>query len=62
MKKLNEVLDEKELKEINSVMYRMTKDSARYSFVEYLEFYGTRMETWEKFKNWLAENGIKTYL
>lgn len=43
-------------------MYRMTKDASRYSFTEYLEYDGASIDTWKKFKKWLAENGIKTYL
>jgi tRNA A37 threonylcarbamoyladenosine biosynthesis protein TsaE len=39
------------IKKANAMFYRLTKDAARYSFIEYLEDAGLTLDEWEKIKS-----------
>lgn len=53
--------DEVLLGKLSALMYFMNKDAARNGFYDYLEAMGLTKEEWNIFKEWLNENGLKTY-
>ena len=53
--------DKELLKKFSDFMYFMNKEVARNNFCDFLEFCDLRLEDWEIFKEWLKENGLRTY-
>jgi len=52
-----------DVKKFEKLMYYMTKESARISFVDFLESIGLTEDDYEEIKKHLKETyGIKTYL
>lgn len=52
--------DEDLLKRLSTLMYFMNKEVARNSFADFIE--GTiTFDEWDLFKEWLEDNGLKTY-
>ncbi|MEI7219078.1 hypothetical protein WCT79_18955 [Pectobacterium carotovorum] len=48
-------------KGFSKLMYALTKNAARSSFVEFLEYWEIKEEEYEEISKFLAENDIKTY-
>ncbi|WP_165572530.1 hypothetical protein [Pectobacterium brasiliense] len=48
-------------KGFSTLMYALTKNAARNSFVEFLDEWGIKKEEYEEISKFLAENNIKTY-
>ena len=61
--KLIEKLDgNKELlNKFSNLMYFMNKEVAKDGFIDFLEFCDLDIKEWKIFKEWLNENGLKTY-
>ena len=53
--------DKELLKKFSDFMYFMNKEIDRNSFCDFLEFCDLSLEDWEIFKEWLKENGLRTY-
>jgi hypothetical protein len=53
--------DKKLLKKFIDLMYFMNKEVAKNDFLEFLEFCGLTLEEWKQLKEWLNDNGLKTY-
>lgn len=62
MENLQDVLNKEELSQVRTVMYHITKDASMESFIEYLKECGATEEAWDKFKDWLRDNGVETYI
>lgn len=61
--KLIEKIDGNEelLSRLSKLMYFMNKEVARSDFSDFLEFCDITFDEWKIFKEWLNENGLKTY-
>lgn len=53
--------DEELLDNFSRLIYFMNKEVAKNSFVDFLEFCDLTFEDWVILKEWLNENGLKTY-
>jgi len=50
------------IKKANAMFYRLTKDAARYSFIEYLEDAGLTSDEWQEIKSEIAsKTGIESF-
>lgn len=50
------------LDKFSRLMYFMNKEIARHGFTDYIkEVCDMEMEEWKVLKEWLNENGLKTY-
>jgi hypothetical protein len=63
MPKEERTVDEEQKRVFCVLMYALTKDAARNSFINFLDNWGIKNEEYEQVKMYLKENyGIKTYV